>query len=85
MHCVDHEFDKGRMLYLMEAMSTNTSLWECNVEFRDNGVITAGEIIGMIAPQPIKSIMNGYVPMVQAPFLLIVIKFPLTFPAVTVN
>ena len=85
VHCVDHEMENGRLFYLMEARSTNTSLWERNVEFRDNGVISVGAIIRIIAPQPITSMMNGDIPMVQTPFPVIAMKFPLTYPVVTVN
>jgi len=85
VHCVDHELENGRLFYLMEARSTNTSLWERNVEFRDNGVISVGAIIRIIAPQPITSMMNGDIPMVQTPFPVIAMKFPLTYPVVTVN
>ena len=45
VHCVDHELENGRLFYLMEARSNNTSLWERNVEFRDNGIISVGAII----------------------------------------
>ena len=85
VHSADNESENGQLFYMMESRNTNTCLWERNVEFRDNGIISVGSIIRIIAPRPIQSKMNGDIPMVQTPWPVIAMKLPLSFPVVHVD
>lgn len=85
VHSVDRESGNNQLFYMMESRGTNNCLWDRNVEFRDNGTISVGSIIRIIAPRPIQSKMNGDIPMVQTSCPVIAMRLPLSFPDVRVN
>lgn len=68
--------DHSQLLYLMESRNSNQSLFDRNLEYRDNGTITIGSFLRIIAPQEIENHMNGGVPLVRTPHPFIVMKRP---------
>lgn len=77
--------ESDRLCYLMETRNTNTCLWDRNVELRDNGVVTMGTYIRVLAPKPIKSLMSGDIPMLETQFPVIVMRTPDQIQPVPVN
>ena len=69
----------------MESRTTNKSLWDHNIEYRDNGAITIGTFLRNVAPKRIKNLMSGDVPMVETRFPVIVMKRPNLFPTVEID
>ena len=68
--------ENSRLCYIMEARNTNTSLWDRNVELRDNGILTIGTYLRILAPKPITKMMSGDIPMIETQFPVIVMKPP---------
>ena len=61
----------------MERLTQNTSLFDCNVELRDNGVLSIGTIFLTLIPRPIESPMAGDITLLNTNFLVVVMKFPI--------
>ena len=77
--------DHGTIIYLMEAKNSNKALFDRNLELRDNGTITIGSFVRIIAPQPIEDYMNGDIPLLKTSASLIVLLRPRLMPTVTIN
>ena len=73
------------MFYLMEANMCNNSLFDRNLEYRDNGVFTIGSYFRVLAPLAVESFMNGDIPMVKTQNPIIVMKHPDHVNAVMIN
>ena len=69
----------------MEAKNSNKALFDRNLELRDNGTITIGSFVRIIAPQPIEDYMNGDIPLLKTSASLIVLLRPRLMPTVTIN
>lgn len=53
----------NQLFYMMQSSSVNSMLWGQNYQNRDNGVISCGSFIRLLAPDPISRYMAGEVPM----------------------
>jgi hypothetical protein len=83
---VVNEREANKLCYVMEARNANTCLWERNVELRDNGTITIGTIVRVLAPLPIKKLMSGDLPMLETPYPVVVMLYPSRgLPPVVIN
>jgi hypothetical protein len=60
----------------MESRTQNTTLWKRNVEFRDNGILTIGSIIRILAPRPVESLMAGDIPLLTTNFPVVIMQPP---------
>eukprot|EP00957_Ditylum_brightwellii_P007699 581882-Ditylum_brightwellii.AAC.2 len=47
-----------------------------NIELRDNGAITTGTIVQILASLPVRNLMSGDIPMVETIFPIIATKYP---------
>ena len=65
--------DHGRLFYLLESKNSNATLFNRNIDFRDNGTITIGTIVRVVGPQAIETRMGDIV-MVKTPNPLIVMQ-----------
>ena len=74
-----------RIIYLMESRNSNNNMFERNLDFRDNGTITIGTFLRVIAPEAIEDYMNGDIPLIRTPCSLIVLKRPASMDTVDVN
>ena len=74
MRIIGTESDK--LCYVMETRNVNNSLWDRNVELKDNGTITIGTVVRVLAPLPIQNLMSGDIPMIETTFPIIVMKHP---------
>ena len=76
--------EQSRVIYLMESKNSNNVLFDRNMEHRDDGTITIGTFVRIMAPQAIENRMNGDVPLVKTPHPLIVMKRPTVLPTVSI-
>ena len=76
--------DHGRLFYLLESKSSNATLFNRNIDFRDNGTISIGTIVRIVGPQEIESRMGG-IDMVRTPNPLIVMQRPAILPTFGIN
>ena len=74
-----------RIIYLMESRNSNNNMFERNLDFRDNGTVTIGTFLRVIAPEAIEDFMNGDIPLIRTPCSLIVLKRPASMDTVAVN
>ena len=77
--------DHSRLIYLMEARNSNNVLLNRNLEYHDDGTITIGTFLRILAPQPIKNHMNGDIPLVKTPNPLVVLRRPDRLPHVSIH
>ena len=84
VHSPDHD-DHSRIVYLMEARNLNSTLWNRNVNHRDNGSITVGSIIRVPCPLPIDSWMRGDIPLIVSHFPVFLLKFPSHINTIQMN
>ena len=68
--------DTGKLVYIIQSKDTNQCLWDKNVEYRDNGILTIGTIFRVIAPQAIESLWNQDIPMLETDTPVIIMKKP---------
>jgi len=81
-----HSTNEGnRLCYLMETRTQNTTLWNRNVELRDNGVLTMGTVIRVLAPRPIDSLMVGDIPLLNTNFPVIIMNAPTSYLRVSID
>jgi hypothetical protein len=76
--------ENKHLCYLMETKTTNICLFDKNINYRDNGVITVGTIMSILAPQPITSSIND-IPLMETHCPLIVMRRPYTFPETKID
>ena len=74
----------GRLFYLLESKTCNSTLFNRNIDFRDNGTITIGTIVRVVGPQEIETRM-GDIDMVKTPNPLFVMERPARLPTLTIN
>lgn len=67
--------DHVKLIYLMESRNSNCVLFDKNVEYCDDGTVTIGCFMRILAPQPIENNMNGDIPLVRTPHPVILISF----------
>lgn len=79
------ENESSKLAYLMEARNQNKQLWNSNLEWRDNGVISIGTIFCILGPRPIDNVMSGDVPMLQSDFPAVIMKPPKLFVPVNID
>jgi hypothetical protein len=75
----------SRLLYLMEARGSNNTLFDRNMEYRDDGTFTIGVYFRILAPLPIENNMRGDIPLVKTQLPFIVMTAPTNIPSVTIN
>ncbi len=80
-----NQSEHQRIIYLMESRSANNNMFERSLDFRDNGTITIGTFLRIIAPEAIEAYMNGDIPLVKTSCPLIVLKRPKSMSTVGVN
>lgn len=68
----------------MEFKNSNNVLFDRNLEYRDDGTMTIGTFIRIMAPQAIENRMNGDAPLVKTPHPLILMKRPSTLQSVPI-
>lgn len=76
--------DHGRLFYLLESRNSNATLFNRNIDFRDNGTITIGTIVRVVGPQEIECRM-GDIFLIKTPNPLIVMQRPLRLPTYGIN
>ena len=69
-------FNVSRLIYLMESKNSNQCLFNKNIDFRDNGVISIGTFFRILTPLPIDNKMRGDIPLIKTHYPLIVMKRP---------
>ena len=74
-----------KIVYLMKSRSSNNQMFDRSLDFRDNGTITIGTFLRVIAPDAIEDHMNGDIPLIRTTSPLIVLKRPISMPTVAVN
>ena len=77
--------DNARLIYLMQARNSNSSLFEDNKEWRDNGTFTIGTFFRILAPLPVEDNMSGDIPLVKTQLPIIIMKPPQTISHVPIN
>ena len=50
IHSEQYPDDNSKVAYIMEARNQNKKLWNMNMNFRDNGVVSIGLLIRIICP-----------------------------------
>ena len=81
-----HDSDDGNQIfYMMMARAQNTDLFNRNIEFRDNGVLTIGSYMRILAPMPITTLMNNETPMVESNFPIVALLPPERLPDIRLN
>ena len=70
------EQENGKLCYMMETKMANQNLWNHNVELRDNGSITVGSIVRVVAPLPVKTLMSGDIAMLETGFPFFLMTHP---------
>ena len=51
------------LAYVMEAKGSNTTLWHCQPELRDNSEISKGNVFRMLSPRPVEDFMAHGMPL----------------------
>ena len=69
----------------MESRNQNTSLWNRNVELRDNGVLSIGTVFRIIDPCPIGSLMASDITLLNTDFTVVIIQSPRYYKQVLIN
>ena len=72
------------LIYLMESKNNDNVLFDRNLEHRDDGTITIGSFVKIMAPQAIENRMNGDIPLVKTPHPSIVMTRPTYLPTVKI-
>eukprot|EP00957_Ditylum_brightwellii_P103417 7880301-Ditylum_brightwellii.AAC.1 len=72
------------LCYLMESKSSNTHLFDKNVQFNDNGTITIGTMGCMLKPQLVSNFINN-ISLVEIFEPLIALKCPRLFPTLQID
>ena len=80
-----HGTDGSQDFYMMIARSLNTDLFNRNIEYRDNGVLTIGSYVRILAPMPITSLMNNETPMVESNFPVVALCPPEVLDPIPLN
>ena len=80
-----HDNNGNQIFYMMMARAQNTELFNRNIEFRDNGVLTIGSYMKILAPMPITSLMNNETPMVESNFPIVALAPPATLTNISLN
>ena len=63
---------------------TNKRIFHNNLLLQDNGMITSGMYLQLLAPYPIERMMEG-IPMVKSSYLAIVMKEPNIVPVIMID
>ena len=69
--------DSNTVFYVMMSREQNGEMFNRNISFRDNGIISIGSYIRILAPMLIISLMNNVTPMVVSNFPIVALKPPL--------
>ena len=69
--------ESNTVFYVMMSRDQNGEMFNRNIAFRDNGVISIGSYIRILAPMPIVSLMNNVTPMIVSNFPIVALKPPL--------
>jgi hypothetical protein len=77
--------EHSRLIYLMEAKNSNNMLFDRNLELRDDGTISIGTFLRILAPLPIENNMKGDIALVKTQMPAVVMKRPFKIPSVPVN
>ena len=81
----DKTLEYYKVVSLLEYSNSNIFLFDHNLEFYDNGTITIGLFLCVIAPQPIKDHMDGDIPLSKTPWYLIPMVRPSVIPSVSIK
>ena len=76
VHSQNNYYSGSKLIYLMESKNSNQNMFNNNVEFRDNGVISIGTFFRVVTPLPIENKMRGDIPLIKTHIPLIVMKRP---------
>ena len=77
--------ESSTMFYVMMSRDQNNNMFNRNIAFRDNGVISIGSYIRILAPMPIISLMNNVTPMVISNFPIVAVKPPLLLESIAAS
>ena len=77
VHSQNNYYNGSKLIYLMESKNSNQNMFNSNVEFRDNGVISIGTFFRVVTPLPIENKMRGDIPLIKTHIPLIVMKRPI--------
>ena len=80
-----HGIDGNQVFYMMIARALNTDLFNRNIEFRDNGILTIGSYVRILAPMPITTLMNNETPMVESNFPVVALSPPETIDPIPLS
>ena len=67
------------LVYMMESSNVNNNLWQRNLQYRDNGIMTIGTIFRVFHPLPIKKMMANEIPMIETRYSVVVMNYPVHF------
>lgn len=84
VHSESNSVDNSRLVYFMEARNVNDKLWNRNPEYRDDGTITVGTFIRVLAPIQIERMMQE-IPLVRTDYPIIVMQAPPKLPTIQIN
>ena len=76
VHSQNNYYNSSKLIYLMESKNSNQNMFNNNVEFRDNGVISIGTFFRVVTPLPIENKRRGDIPLIKTHIPLIVMKRP---------
>ena len=68
--------ENNLLVYMMESTNVNNNLWQRNLQYRDNGVMTVGTIFRVFHALPIKKMMANDIPMIETRYPVVVMNFP---------
>ena len=77
--------EHSKPIYLMEASDQNNMLFERNLEWRDDGTISIGTFLRILAPLPIENNMQGDIALVKTQMPAVVMKRPSVLPSISIN
>ena len=68
--------ENNLLVYMMESNNVNNNLWQRNLQYRDDGMMTVGTIFRVFHALPIKKMMANEIPMLETRYSVVVMNFP---------
>ena len=68
--------ENTKLVYMIQSKNVNENLWNMNLEYRDNGVLSIGTFIRFISPSPVEKYMRGDIPMLHNTLPVVILKPP---------
>ena len=85
VHSSQNLSENSKLLYLMESKGSNETLFDHDLQRRDNGTITIGSFFKIVAPLPIENNMKGDIPLIKTQTPLVLLKPPSTLPTIDID